>query len=104
MLDWQRVPCRMVEQRADVTFRRRQIAGPQCDRARRVGKCVTQRCYVISRASVLDAAFGGAHRLIRKALQPQDPREQGACHRPLIELKANEARSVAGSHMISERA
>jgi hypothetical protein len=31
----QRMPCRMVEQRADVTFRRRQIAGPQRDRARR---------------------------------------------------------------------
>jgi hypothetical protein len=33
--------------------------------------------YVIGRASVLDAAFGGAHRLIRKPLQPLDPRKEG---------------------------
>jgi hypothetical protein len=96
------LPYRLVEQRVDVTFRRRQIAGPQRDRARRVGKCETQRCYVISRASILNAAFGGAHRLIRKTLQPQDPREEGACRRPLIELEANDLGLLDRSDILSE--
>jgi hypothetical protein len=37
---------------------------------------------VIGRASVRDAGFCCAHRLIRKSLQPQNPRKDSARHHP----------------------
>ena len=92
----------MIEQRADATFRRRQIAGPQRDRARRQGKCGTQRCYVIGRASVLDAVFGDARRLIWKPLQPQYPCKEGACRHPRIELKAIDLGLPGRRNIVSE--
>jgi hypothetical protein len=39
---------------------------------------------MIGRPSILDAAFGGAHRLIRKSLQPQNPRKEDACLHPYV--------------------
>src|ERR1700730_16953157 len=45
---------------------------------------------MIGRAGVLDAAFSGAYRLIRKSLQPQDPRKKDARPRPPVDLKGND--------------
>jgi hypothetical protein len=93
----------MVEQGINVTFRLCQIASPKRNRTRRLGQGVTQRCQVIGRASVLDAALARAHRLIRKALQPQDPRKDHARRLPQTELKANDA-PIIGSDVTSEDA
>jgi hypothetical protein len=69
-----------------------------------VEQSVTQRICVIGRASLLDAALGSAHCLIRKPLQPQDPCKEDARHHPRIDLKANEVRPVIGNDVISEHA
>ncbi len=58
----------------------------------------------IGRSCVLDAAFGCAHRLIRKSLQPQNPRKEDARGHPRVELKANAVRPMVGSDVISEHA
>ena len=58
---------------------------------------------MIGRASVLDHAFGGAHRLIRKSLQPQDPRKEDACPHPRVDLKAQDM-PTAENDVIRKRA
>src|SRR5215472_14942503 len=70
-------------------LRSSEIINPQHDRTRRKGQCVTQRNRVIDRASLVDGAFGGAHRRIRKSLEPKYPRKYGACYHALVELKTN---------------
>jgi hypothetical protein len=41
---------------------------------------------MIGRPSVLNAAFGCPHRLLRKSLQPQNPRKEDTRRHPLIDL------------------
>jgi len=59
---------------------------------------------VIGRTSVFDAAFGFAHRLLRKSLQPQYPRKVNPRRHLQIELKANDERPIVGGDVISKRA
>jgi hypothetical protein len=54
------------------------------------GEVATERDCVIGLPSVVDAAFGCAHRLIRKSRQPQNACKE--CPRPLINLEANGVR------------
>ena len=64
----------------------------------------TQRHHVIGCVSILDVAFGCSHRLIRKPLQPQNPREEGACCHSLIDLKSNAMRFLDRREIVSEHA
>src|SRR6516162_2012087 len=67
-----------------------EMLSPQHGRACGVRQCVTQRKSVIGFASLLDGAYCGAHRLIRKPLKPKNPRKYRARRHALIVLKANE--------------
>jgi hypothetical protein len=59
---------------------------------------------VIGQPSILGAAFGGPHRLIRKSLQPQNPRKGDACGHKQAYLKANHVRPMINRGVISEHA
>ena len=57
---------------------------------------------MIGRPSVRDAAFGCAHRLIRKSLKPQDPRKDHAGSHLLVALEANDMRLLGNRVIASE--
>src|SRR5258708_13678490 len=97
------MPCRMVEEHLRVMFGRAQIADPKRDRACRVGQGVTQRDCVICCPSVLNAAFGSAHRLLWKSLQPQNPPEEDAGRDSLVDLKTNDVRPTVGADATCDR-
>jgi hypothetical protein len=59
---------------------------------------------VVDCPSIRDAAFGCAHGLIRKSLQPENPCKEGARGDPQVVLKANNVRPVVGSGVLSEHA
>lgn len=59
---------------------------------------------MIDRASVRDAAFGGAHRLVWQSLQPQDPGKVGLRRHPLIDLKASDPPLRSRSDIVCEHA
>jgi hypothetical protein len=97
------MPCRMVEQHRPVMFRCSQITGQQSERARGVGQNVTQRHGMIGCETILGTAFGRAHSLIRKSLQPQDPPKKDACPHPRVALKTNNVHRLPGNNVTSER-
>jgi hypothetical protein len=57
---------------------------------------------VIGRASIRDAGIGCAHRLIRKSLEPQNPRKERARHHPLLERKGNDVRPLGKRNIVIE--
>ena len=59
---------------------------------------------MIGRPNLLDAAFSGAHGLIRKSLQPQDPCKEDTRRYPRIKLKENGVRPMVGNDLLSEHA
>ena len=59
---------------------------------------------MIGRPSVLNAAFGSAHRLLWKSLQPQNPPEEDASRYSLVDLKTNDVGPTVGGEAICERA
>ena len=65
---------------------------------------MTQRDCVIVRASVPDAAFACAHGLIRKPLQPQNPREGDPGRHARIDHKALDVRTPVNSFVFGKRA
>src|SRR5271168_2797099 len=78
------------------------MAGPQRNRTSCQSKCVTLRHYVTGRARLLDAAFGHLHCLSRKPLQPEDAREEEACHHPLIGLEGHGMRILRRRDKVSK--
>ena len=59
---------------------------------------------MIGRPSVLNAAFGSAHRLLWKSLQPQNPPKEDASRYSLVDLKTNDMRPTVGGEALCERA
>jgi hypothetical protein len=57
---------------------------------------------VIGRVSVLDAAFGCTHCLLREPQEPQNPRKVDARRYPLVDVKANNVRSVGKRDIVGE--
>ena len=53
-------------------------------------------------ARALHGAVGGARRLIRKSLQPENPRKENTHQHPLVGLKADNVRRLIGSEVINE--
>src|SRR6516165_11188781 len=99
-----RVLSRMVQQHRHKAFRCFQIADEEGDWARRIGQRITQRKRVIDCSSVLDIGLGGAHGLVRKSLEPEDPRERRTRSYLLVELEADRMRPVNGGNISSEHA
>ena len=97
------MPLRVVEQHVRIVACRCQISVPQRDRTRPAVQSITERDRVLCRPRVINAAFGFAHRAIRKALQPKDARKMDAGRNLRIELQANELPLVAGSSGLGER-
>ena len=91
------MPLRVVEQHVRIVACRCQISVPQRDRTRRAVQSITERDRVLCRPRIINAAFGFAHRAIRKALQPKDARKMDAGRNLRIELQANELPLVAGT-------
>ena len=58
---------------------------------------------MIGGVRLLDAGFGCPHRLIRKSLQPQNPRKVDVRHHAMVDRKVNERRLLIGSELVGQR-
>src|SRR5260370_7031326 len=57
---------------------------------------------MVDGSRVADTVFRGTHGLIHRSLQPKDSGIKRTCHRPLVELKADEVRPANGGYIMAE--
>src|SRR5438309_11502853 len=102
--DGQRMRSGAVEQHRHIDFGCRQIAGEQSHWASSFVQYETQGNRMIKCSGLVDSALRGAPGLVRKSLEPEDPRERDARRHQLIKLKPNQRRPLNRRDIATEHA
>jgi hypothetical protein len=98
------MPRRVIDQHRGVAIRRCEIAGGDCQGARRLTQRVAQRQRMLDRERVVDGAVDSSHGLVGESLQPEHSRERDPRRDPLVELKAHDVRSIQRSDITLQHA
>src|SRR5271166_2861263 len=86
-----------VEQDRGEALRRSHIAIESCDRTRSLSQCVTKRQRMPTRLGFVHGKPRSGGGLIRKSLEPQNPRQQSSRCYPLVDQKTDGRRLVNGT-------